>query len=241
MALYDRDYGKDLQNIDVLGEKYENYANYDETRISTLIKDTYALLTASMIAAAAGAFVAMNTGISMAATNPIIYLVVLFGILFGMQFAVSRGAKTLALVLLFAFTFITGMTVGSIIALYVSVGAGHVVTQAFVATAVAFGALTIYAMRTKTDFSSWAKPLFWTLIGVVVVSLLNAFLFKSGVLALGVSAVCALLFSAYILFDTQKIIRGEYTSPIMAAVGMYLNIYNLFMSLLHILGVVNRD
>ena len=104
MALYDRDYGKDLQNIDVLGEKYENYANYDETRISTLIKDTYALLTASMIAAAAGAFVAMNTGISMAATNPIIYLVVLFGILFGMQFAVSRGAKTLALVLLFAFT-----------------------------------------------------------------------------------------------------------------------------------------
>ena len=241
MALYDRDYGKDLQNIDVLGEKYENYANYDETRISTLIKDTYALLTASMIAAAAGAFVAMNTGISMAATNPIIYLVVLFGILFGMQFAVSRGAKTLALVLLFAFTFITGMTVGSIIALYVSVGAGHVVTQAFVATAVAFGALTIYAMRTKTDFSSWAKPLFWTLIGVVVVSLLNAFLFKSGVLVLGVSAVCALLFSAYILFDTQKIIRGEYTSPIMAAVGMYLNIYNLFMSLLHILGVVNRD
>ena len=133
------------------------------------------------------------------------------------------------------------MTVGAIISLYVSMGAGHVVTQAFVATAVAFGALTIYAMRTKADFSSWAKPLFWTLIGVVVVSLLNVFLFKSSVLALGVSAVCAVLFSAYILFDTQKIIRGEYTSPIMAAVGMYLNIYNLFMSLLHILGVVNRD
>ena len=240
MALFNKDYGKDLQNIDVLGEKYENYAEYDSSRISSIIKDTYALLTASMVAAAAGAFVAMNTGISLA-TSPLIYLVVIFGLILGMQFAVSRGANTLALVLLFAFTFITGMTVGAIISLYVSMGAGHVVTQAFVATAVAFGALTIYAMRTKADFSSWTKPLFWTLIGVVVVSLLNVFLFKSGILALGVSAVCAVLFSAYILFDTQKIIRGEYTSPVMAAVGMYLNIYNLFMSLLHILGVVNRD
>ena len=65
MALFNKDYGKDLQNIDVLGEKYENYAEYDSSRISTIIKDTYALLTASMVAAAAGAFVAMNTGISL--------------------------------------------------------------------------------------------------------------------------------------------------------------------------------
>lgn len=229
MGLYDREY-------------IENYAYEEENsgRVATLIKDTYKLLTASMVAAAAGAYSAMKFGISLN-VNPLIYLVIMLGVLFAMQFAVNRRMNTLALTLLFAFTFITGLTIGKIIAFYISAGAGHIVTQAFVLTAVAFGGLTFYAIKSQADFSSWAKPLFYSLIGVIVVGLLNYFFFHSTLLSFGISVFSAILFSAYILFDTKNIINGVYDSPIMAAVSMYLNIYNLFLSLLNILGFANRD
>lgn len=229
MALYDRDYVQEYA-----------YEEQEAGRVATLIKDTYKLLTASMVAAAAGAYSAMSFGISLK-LNPLLYFAVMIGLIFAMQFAVNRKNNTLALVLLFAFTFITGMTVGSVIAFYISHGAGHIVTQAFVATAVAFGGLTFYAIKSKADFSSWGKPLFYSLIGVIVIGFLNYFFFHSTLLSLGISVFSALIFSAYILYDTKNIINGVYDSPIMAAVGMYLNIYNLFLSLLNILGIMNRD
>ena len=214
-------------------------ASLEQGRISQTIKQTYALLTASMIAAAAGAFVAMSFGVSLA-LHPILYLVVLMGLIFGMQAAVNRGANTIALVLLFAFTFITGLTLGKLIAIYIAAGAGDVVTHAFVATAITFGALTVYAMNTKTNFDSWGKPLLVSLVAIIVLSLLNYFFFKSTVLDIAISAFSALIFSMYIIYDTKNIINGTYTSPIMAAVDMYLNIYNLFLSLLRIFGA-SRD
>ena len=231
MSLYDRrNYADGYEVSD---------ASLDQGRISKTIKETYALLTASMVAATAGAFVAMNFGVSLA-LNPIVYLIVLMGLIFGMQAAVNRGANTIALVLLFAFTFITGLTIGKLIAIYIAAGAGSVVTQAFVATAVTFGALTVYAMNTKTRFDSWSKPLFISLIAIIGLSLLNYFFFKSSMLDLAIAAFSALVFSMYIIYDTKNIINGVYTSPIMAAVSMYLNIYNLFIALLRIFGA-SRD
>ena len=162
------------------------------------------------------------------------------GLIFGMQAAVNRGANTIALVLLFAFTFITGLTLGRLIGMYIAAGAGDVVTHAFVATAITFGALTVYAMNTKTNFDSWGKPLLVSLVAIIVLSLLNYFFFKSTVLDIAISAFSALIFSMYIIYDTKNIINGTYTSPIMAAVDMYLNIYNLFLSLLRIFGA-SRD
>lgn len=231
MSLYDRrNYADGYEVSDT---------SLDQGRISKTIKETYALLTASMVAATAGAFVAMNFGISFA-LNPIVYLILLMGLIFGMQAAVNRGANTIALVLLFAFTFITGLTLGRLIGMYIAAGAGSVVTQAFVATAVTFGALTVYAMNTKTRFDSWSKPLFISLIAIIVLSLLNYFFFKSSMLDLAIAAFSALVFSIYIIYDTKNIINGTYTSPIMAAVSMYLNIYNLFLALLRIFGA-SRD
>ncbi|MDA3054736.1 MULTISPECIES: Bax inhibitor-1/YccA family protein [unclassified Campylobacter] len=233
MSLYDRNH---------LTSEYD--ASYDapleQGRVSKLIKETYALLTASMVAAAAGAYVAMSTGVAMG-LNPLLYFILMIGLIFAMQFAVNRGANSLALVLLFAFTFITGLTLGKVLSLYIGAGMGGVVTQAFVATAVTFGALTVYAMNSKVNVDSWGKPLFISLIAVIIIGFLNYFFFKSSLVSLGTSCFSALLFSSYIIYDTKNIINGVYTSPIMAAVGMYLNIYNLFMSLLNILGFANRD
>ncbi|MDA3058252.1 Bax inhibitor-1/YccA family protein [Campylobacter sp. VBCF_05 NA6] len=233
MSLYDRNH---------LTSEYD--ASYDapleQGRVSKLIKETYALLTASMVAAAAGAYVAMSTGVAMG-LNPLLYFILMIGLIFAMQFAVNRGANSLALILLFAFTFITGLTLGKVLSLYIGAGMGGVVTQAFVATAVAFGALTVYAMNSKVNVDGWGKPLFISLITVIIIGFLNYFFFKSSLVSLGISGFSALLFSFYIIYDTKNIINGVYTSPIMAAVGMYLNIYNLFMSLLNILGFANRD
>ena len=82
--------------------------------------------------------------------------------------------------------------------------------------------------------------LFITLIVIVVAGLLNLF-FQSAILATIISAVGAILFSAYILYDTQMILRGGYDSPVLAAVSLYLDILNLFISLLNLLGIFNRD
>lgn len=108
-------------------------------------------------------------------------------------------------------------------------------------TAIIFGGLSVYAMNTKTDFSSWGKVLFFALLAIIVVSLLNYFFFSSPLIHIIVSAIAAFVFCGYILFDTQNIIRGNYTSPIMAAVSLYLDIFNLFISLLNILGFLNRE
>ena len=225
-----------------LAEQYD--ASYDAPlqsgRVSKLIKDTYALLTASMVAAAAGAYVAMSMGVALG-LHPILYFALMIGLIFAMQFAVNREQNGLALVLLFAFTFITGLTLGQILMLYIGAGMGGVVTQAFVATAVTFGALTVYAMNSNINVHSWGKPLFISLIAVIIIGLLNILIFKSSILSIAISGFSALLFSFYIIYDTKNIINGVYTSPIMAAVGMYLNIYNLFMSLLNILGFASRD
>ena len=100
--------------------------------------------------------------------------------------------------------------------------------------------LTVFAFNTKRDFSSMGKMLFITLIVIVVAGLLNLF-FQSAILATIISAVGAILFSAYILYDTQMILRGGYDSPVLAAVSLYLDILNLFISLLNLLGIFNRD
>lgn len=234
MSLYDRKYVENNANYADSEISQERYAG----RVSSLIKQTYQLLTASMIAATAGAFVGMNF---FSVSSPILFLIVEIALLFGMSFAVKKGSNTLALVLLFAFTFITGLSLGPVLSFYIGAGAGHVVTQAFVMTAVAFGALTIYAMNTKSDFSSWGKALFWALIAIIVVSLLNYFFFQSPLVHVVISGISAILFCGYILYDTQNVIRGNYTSPIMAAVSLYLDIFNLFISLLNILGVFNRE
>ena len=119
-------------------------------------------------------------------------------------------------------------------------GMGDVIAQAFLLTTAAFGGLSVFAMYSKRDFSVWGKFLFIALIVVVVASLINLFT-QSSVLALVISSVGAILFSAYILYDTQMIIRGGYDSPVLAAVALYLDILNLFISLLQILGAINNN
>lgn len=229
MSLYDRNY---LENE--AKNSYAQSENLQSSR-SEFVKKTYQFLAASLLAATAGAYVGMSMGV-----KPSFLLLILeIGLLLGLMFA--RKNPTLAVVLLFAFTFVSGFTLAPTLNFYLANGMGSVITQAFLLTTVAFGGLSVFAFNTKRDFTSMGKMLFITLVVVLVAMIINIFM-QSPVLQIVIASVCAILFSAYILYDTQNIIRGNYDSPVLGAVALYLDIVNLFVALIQILGIFNsRD
>ena len=247
MALYDREYIKNRTVQSATGE--ENTTSKSDLAI--FIKKTYQLFASSLLSASAGAYIGtMYLANSLTKVTPdgkigvagwfwglvILEFVLLFGLM------VAKKKEGLALVLLFAFTFVTGLTLAPTLSAFLAMpGGANIITEAFVLTTVAFGGLSIFAMNTKRDFSAMGKMLFITLIVVIVASLINIFM-ASPLFQLIIASVSSILFSAFILYDTQKIIRGNVETPVEAAVMLYLDFLNLFISLLQILGIFNsRD
>ena len=232
MGLYDRNY---IQNR-TQEQSYEQ--TQSKSSLAVFIKQTYQLFAASLLAATAGAYV----GLGMAAAVASFYfgfVILEFALLFGLYAAKKKAG--LNLILLFGFTFVSGLTLAPLLThiLGLAGGAG-IIANAFMLTTVAFGGLSMFAMNTKRDFSAMGKMLFITLIVVVVASLLNIF-FHSPLMQLVIASVSSILFSAFILYDTQNIIKGRYETPIEAAIALYLDFLNLFISLLQILGIFGRD
>ena len=108
-------------------------------------------------------------------------------------------------------------------------------------TTIIFGVMSIYGIKTKRDLASMGKMLFIALIVVFVCSIINIFVLSMGFQAI-IAGVVAILFSVYVAYDTQNIIRGLYTSPVDAAIALYLDFYSIFVSLLQLFGILgNRD
>ena len=232
MSLYDRNYASSSEH-EVAGE-------YSQSALSTFIKQTYQLFAASLLAASVGAYVGLYSSLgATVAGNYWLFVILELGLLVGLMFAKRKAG--LNLILLFAFTFVSGLTLTPILGrTFAMPGGAAIVAQAFTLTTVAFGGLSVFAMNTKRDFTTWGKMLFITLIVLLVAMLLNLF-FKSPIFQVALSCVSAVLFSAYILYDTQNIIRGNYETPIEGAVDLYLDFLNLFVTLLRILGFFNSD
>jgi len=232
MGLYDREY---IQNK-------TQEQNYEQTQtkssLGVFIKQTYQLFAASLLAATAGAYVGI--GIAESVASWFLGLVILeFALLFGLYAAKKKAG--LNLILLFGFTFVSGLTLAPLVTSILGMAGGaSIVANAFMLTTVAFGGLSIFAMNTKRDFSVMGKMLFITLIVVVVASLMNIF-FQSSLMQLVIASISAILFSAFILYDTQNIIKGHYETPIEGAIALYLDFLNLFVALLQILGIFGRD
>lgn len=233
MSLYDRDYSK--------SNGFE--AQRSSSALGVFIKQTYQLFAASLLAGAAGAYVGVTSMVSLFASlgiaTPFIILGVALVLFFAMRACIHKSP--LNLVLLFGFTFVLGLGLTPLLYSTLSlVNGGVIVAQAFALTAVAFGGLSIFAMNTKRDFTTMGKILFIALIILIVASLIGIF-FQSPLYTLVISSVSAILFSFFILYDTQNIIRGNYSSPIEGAVALYLDFINLFSSLLSILNITNRE
>jgi len=204
----------------------------------TFIKKTYQLFGASLIAAATGAYI----GMQMAQTIATWYwgLVILeFIALFGVYLTKKKAG--LNLVMLFVFTFLTGLTLTPLLSAILAMPAGaSIITNAFLLTGVAFGGLSLFAINTKRDFTTMGKILFISLIVMIVAGIINIFL-GSPLLQTILAGAGAILFSIFILFDTQNIIRGNFDSPVEAAIALYLDVLNLFISLLQILGILGNE
>lgn len=229
-----------MYNRDYLSQETSQYKAQDSSKaqLMSFLKATYQLFAGSLLAATAGAYI----GLDMVSTIASWYwgLVILEFILLFALYAV-KNKPGINLAVLFGFTFMSGLTITPLLSTILAMPAGaSIVAQAFLMTSVAFGGISMFAMTTKRDFSSMGKMLFIALIILIVGSISNIF-FQSPLLQLGIAGVGALLFSAFILYDTQQIIRGGFETPIEAAIALYLDFFNLFVSLLQILGILNSD
>lgn len=230
-----------MYNRDYLSQNTQNNSHAQDSskaELMSFLKATYQLFAGSLLAATAGAYI----GLDMVSTIASWYwgLVILEFVLLFALFAVKKKPG-INLAVLFGFTFISGLTITPLLASVFAMPAGaSIVAQAFLMTSVAFGGISIFAMTTKRDFSGMGKMLFIVLIVVIVGSVANIFI-QAPMLQLGIAMVGAVLFSAFILYDTQKIIKGGYETPIEAAIALYLDFFNLFIMLLQILGIFNSD
>lgn len=201
-----------------------------------VIRNTYLLLSMTL------AFSALTAGLSMAFNLPhpgiLITLVGYFGLLF---LTTKFRDSALGLVFVFALTGFMGFTLGPIIGLYLKLPNGpQLVMNALGATAVTFVGLSAYALTSRKNFSFMGGFL---MAGIIVAFLagLGAIFFEMQGLSLVVSAMFVVLMAGLILYQTSEIIHGGETNYIMATVTLYVAIYNLFTSLLHLLGAFGDE
>ncbi len=228
MALYDRDY---------TAAQEAGYAQ--EVASVDFMKKTYQLLAASMIAAAAGAYVTMPYAMQVMQYKWFIFGAELLVLFFGL--GMTRGKPGLNLAMLFIFTFLTGVSLVPLLASLIGMGNGAVIGNAFLMTSVLFGALSLFAINSKSDYANWGKPLFITLIVVIIASLVNYFLLQSPMMHIVITAGVLILFSFFTIYDTQNIANGAYDSPVDAAVSLYIDFLNMFTALLQLLGIFGSD
>ncbi len=206
------------------------------TAQNKVLRNTYMMLALTMIPTVIGAFIGMATNFSFMAQHPIIFSLLMFGVMMGMLFAVSALRNSVwGVVALLGFTFVAGVFLGPIlqVALHLKNGA-QLVGMAAGGTGLIFFSLATLATVTKKDFSFMGKFLFIGVILLIVASLANMF-FQVPALALTISAIAVLIFSAYILFDISQIIHGGETNYVMATLTLFLDIYNIFVNLLSLL------
>ena len=204
-----------------------------------VLKNTYMLLSMTLL------WSAMMAGVAMAIEAPYMGIIPLL-VAFGLIFAISKMRNSSwGILLVFAFTGILGFSMGPVLNFYIAAGSSDIVVAALGLTGLIFLSLSGYVLVSKKDFSFMGGFLMTGLlvvIGCMLLSIVGGLfgLHISG-LSLAISGAVVLLMSGFILFDTSRIINGGETNYIMATVSLYLNIYNLFMALLHILGIFGDD
>jgi modulator of FtsH protease len=201
-----------------------------------VIRNTYTLLSMTLL------FSALTAGVSTALNLPHPGLLLTLGGYFGLLFATAKFRDSaLGLAFVFALTGFMGYTLGPILNAYLAMpNGGQVVMTAMGATGAIFLGLSAYALTSRKDFSFMGGFL---MVGILVAFLagLGALFFEMPGLSLAVSAMFVLLMAGLILYETSNIIHGGETNYIMATVTLYVSIFNLFTSLLHLLGFMNGE
>jgi len=205
--------------------------------INRVLKNTYILLAMTLLFSAGAAAVSMT--MNFPPLGPIITLIGYFGLLF---LTSKFRNSVLGLVFVFALTGFMGLTLGPILSYYIqSLSNGsQIVITALGGTGVIFVGLSAYVLVTRKDFSFIGGMLMAGILAAFL-AMLVTLIWPMPALSLAISAMFILLMSGLILFETSQIIHGGETNYITATVSLYVSIFNIFLSLLHILGIFGGD
>jgi modulator of FtsH protease len=218
--------------------QFQNIGNSTQVLVSQnrVLRNTYLLLALSLVPTVIGAMIGVQMKFTFFAGSPMISFLVFLGVAFAFMWGIERNKNSgLGVALLLGFTFFMGLMLSRIlqVALGLSNG-GTLVAMAGVGTSAIFFTLAGIATVTKKDFSFMGKFLFVGVIVLLLAMVANIF-FQIPALALTISAVAVLLFSAYILYDVSRIVTGGETNYVSATLALYLDVYNVFVSLLNLL------
>ncbi len=229
MALYDRANSHNAYAEDSL---------LHESELVSFVKTTYKFFAGSLLLATIGALLGLMN-FQAVVQYKWVFFIAEIAALFGLMF--SKSKPGLNLFMLFAFTSLSGVTLVPLLGMVIAKAGLGAIWQALGMTTIVFGLMSVYALKTKNDLANMGKMLFIALIVVLVCSLINLFL-GSPMFQVVIAGASAILFSLYIAYDTQNIVKGMYDSPIDAAVSLYLDFLNVFISILQIIGIFSdRD
>ena len=227
------------QSLKTLDVAYGGALSAQRQRV---LRNTYALLALSMVPTVLGAWLGVQMGFSFFAGSPLIGMLVFMGVAFGFFFAIEKFKNSgVGVLLLLGFTFFMGLMLSRLIGAILGFSNGaQLIATAFGGTALVFAGMATLASTMKRDLAGLGK---WLMIGVIVLmvaAVANIFL-KMPALMLTISALGVVIFSAFILYDLKRIIDGGETNYVTATLSVYLSVYNVFTSLLQLLGVLGGN
>lgn len=207
-----------------------------------VLRNTYWLLALSMLPTIAGAWLGVTYGFALFAGSPMVSVILFLAVAFGFMFAIERFKNSgVGVALLLGFTFFMGLMLTRLLSFVLGFSNGaSLIMLAFGGTAVIFTVMATVATVSKRDFSGLGKWLFMGVIVILLASIANIWLHLPA-LMLTVSVLAIAIFSAYILFDVQRVVNGGETNYVTATLAIYLDLYNIFTNLLAILGVLGGN
>ncbi len=207
-----------------------------------VLRNTYWLLAISMIPTVLGAWMGVQMNFAFMSGSPFLGFLAFMAIAFGFFYVIERTKNSaIGVAVLLGFTFFMGLMLSRMIGhiLHFSNGASLIMT-AFGGTAIVFATIASIATTSKRDFSGLSSWLFAGMIVILLAAVANIFL-QVPALQIVISAIAVVIFSAYILFDVQRVINGGETNYISATLAIYLNLYNVFVNLLALLGIFGGE
>ena len=225
-----------VNSITSINDEVVNDPNVIQSDASRVLRNTYALLSMTLLFSAVVA--SLSVALKLPSPGIIVTLVGYFGLLF---LVYKQRNNIWALPAVFALTGFMGYTLGPMLSQTLSLpGGGQIVTMALATTGITFLALSAYVLKTRRDFSFIGGFLFAGMIIALLAGLAAVFM-QIPALGLAVSAMVALLSAGLILYETSRIVNGGETNYVLATVGLYVSIFNLFTSLMSLFGFGGGD
>lgn len=206
-----------------------------------VLRNTYLLLAVTMVPTIIGAFIGMATA-SVITASPMISTIVMLVAVIGLQYGIAANRNSgVGVALLLLMTGLLGWWLGPILNFVLSMRNGmQLVGYAAAGTGIIFFAMGAIATTTKRDFSFMGKFLFVGMIALLVAMLANMFL-QIPALALTISTLVIVVFSLFLLYDLNRIVRGGETNYVIATTSVYMSLFNIFANLLSLLGILGGE